>query len=553
MKCTKCQAVIKDGLTTCPYCGNNLEETKSVLPETPDKPVLPEDQGLLVEKSEPAQVIETEETKDIKEPVTSALETNTATITIPGEENLNVATPNEEVDTSNLTNNSLMPDGNIGEPSPLPTPGEKIDHIETPKEGKKGKSRKLLVMLIVVLVIVGIGGFIYYYEYQTANKRMTTFIDNMFSSTKNYSNDIITKSSGSYNVDGSLTIDDANYQATFDGTYAYDLSKKIADIKLNVSKLNIEGQDLIPSPLNLETYINDKKAYILVSNFYDKYISTDIDTESMVNTKENVNYQLIISNLKSILITSLNNTNKTQTVKKVKLDNKEEMVNIVTIKLTEANVRTIYQTFKSRVSNNQTLLEELSKLTNTSVDEIKSSIEKSEFKYNLNPSDYIELYTDLFKPDFKGLRISFKNENKTNKIEFWPNNGGYKINFNDEDKNDVKVSYSGKKTTDAKVISNNYSYNIDFKVGDKSVKASLNVKTSIDRTPNVTEVNVKNSVDYSNIPYTDIIGIQGKLKGYGTLGTMISGLLTPQEIPSEIPTNNQTTNTTTPTDNTLSQ
>lgn len=563
MKCTKCQAVIDQGVKVCPYCGTNLEPNNAnVLPNTPASPVLPEDQSMKVEEVKKADAIEntTMQNNDIKEPVTSNLATNTGVINIPTETPntsletpdapnnatvnnvaptsstpnvdtpVNVATPNVDIDTSSLTNNTLSPDGNITTPEPLPTPGgEKIGNVETPKEDKKKKSKKLLIIIIIVLVLVGAGGFIYYYEFQTSNKRVLAVVNNMLSSIKNSSNEAISKKSGTYDISASIKSGQDTTSVSFDGSYQYDLAKDLLDLKLNIKDITAAGTKYIPSPLNLEMYMKDTKAYLLVSNFYDKYISFDVSKiSSTVTTQSNdeeVNYQLLIINLKNVIKSTVNTASKTQSVKKVNINGKESLSNVVRISLNEGNVTRMYQTFINQVSSNETLLKELAKLTGYTEEELKTKLASTKFEYSLSPTDYIEVYTDLIGSKFKGLKLSVTTQGKTQSYLLIPNNGSYTIDISENNSKVGSVSYNKNSSKDNTTSTNEYKFKVSFKVGNDNYEVELNIKLGEDNTPNVSEVNVKESVNYANIPVTDWQTIQSKMNSYGTLGSMLTGIL----------------------------
>ena len=119
--------------------------------------------------------------------------------------------------------------------------------------------------------------------------------------TKSITNDKIEKTSGTYDVDFSISSANQNLAAKVNGTYAVDLSGKAIDYTVNLSSLNL-GEELIDNPVNLEIYLNESRMYVLFQNYYENYIYDEIEglrTLFDTNEQNNVDYVSMINALKT--------------------------------------------------------------------------------------------------------------------------------------------------------------------------------------------------------------------------------------------------------------
>jgi len=411
MRCQNCNNELTEGTTVCPYCNtpvnnqtNDLSAT-SVLPVTPNTPVLPTDQGMVVENVKPAVPIENIVTPDTQAiPVVKPEEVKNI---VQPEVNVSNTPVQEEVQTSNVNiqNNNVVPELNIVDvpkmdfSNPVPNntlenninpeyiapsgevlDGTKIDGIKKDdKEIKAKKKKKLIIILVIILIIGIIGGLAYYFyytQYKTSSKRIDAIVSYLTSSTKTLTNDNIEASSGSYEATINVTHDDEKFETTMSGTYAKDLVAGAYDLTINLNSL-YNNEDMITSPLNFELYYNDSKVYVLLQNFYENYIYDEIDdTYDYSNqiSQNDISYLNIVSALKTAIGTGLKGMSSNQSFGSRSIDGENKRVNILTYKVTSNNEQAFMKKFYNSLSSNTKFLTEVSNITGKTTDEIKNEL-----------------------------------------------------------------------------------------------------------------------------------------------------------------------------------
>ena len=123
----------------------------------------------------------------------------------------------------------------------------KLGNTLSNEDVKKKNKRNLIIIIAVVLVLAIIGGVAYFYyssQYKSSDRRINAIVSALTMGTKSITNDKIEKTSGTYDVDFSISSADQNLAAKVNGTYAVDLSGKTIDYTINLSSLNL-GEELI--------------------------------------------------------------------------------------------------------------------------------------------------------------------------------------------------------------------------------------------------------------------------------------------------------------------
>lgn len=557
MKCISCGNLIPDASSVCPYCNSKVEpaapvtpvfntnEGNSVVPNTPSQPVLPQDQNMVNTPVAPATPIETavstvtpvvENTSTVTEsaPVAPAQPVQPEAVNVTSVETTPVApvqsveppvqptaqvtqTPVVEPTSVAPTMNSINPQGEVID-------GTKIASTLPPKEKKSKKGLIIgLVIALIVLLIGGLAVFAYFYEFKSADKRLEAVVTNLMSFTNSVKNDAIEKSSGKYNVDVKLSYGDTTMSGALKGTYAVDLENKIMDYTFDLESLNL-GEELLPQPLNVELYLNDSKAYVLLENFYENYIYTDFpEFDEMLSSIEqnDIDYAIIINAVKNATVAGTKALSTTQSIEDVTINGVKKKTNVVKINMTAQNQKLFVNSFVRNLANNTRFTTEMAKISEYSAEQIKenmlSSLEENEYE---NSNTTIDVYTTLMGNALDGIKITIKDE-ETITAEMYPVTNGYGLNVK-EGTNDVleatiadtnKVTSTTKETT-SKVNMTLFSEGVAYKI-----EATIGIVEDVN--PKVEKVNVKNSINYQYLTQTDIMTIYDKVKNFGKLGLMI--------------------------------
>ena len=309
------------------------------------------------------------------------------------------------------------------------------------------------------------------------------------------------------------------------------------DYTLNISKLNMksEGEDLElidKDPLKLELYTAESKAYILLENFYENYIYSDIEGyDSLFEGIEqnDINYTLILQGFINAIKSGLKAASNTQTVKDVTLDGKTQKANVVTIILNKNNKKIILERIISHMKNNTKFLEEFAKLSSMSVDELKDSLDESieDMEYG-EESPTLEIITDKKGSSLLGIRLYDEKAN----FELAKVTSGYKLSFKQDQKDVFNLVYTSSSTTNSTAKETSQKIELtSYDEDNNLLKASLEIAVKDDINPKVEKINTKNSVNYQNISAEDQQKILTNISNFGNLGLLFQsffgGIMTP--------------------------
>lgn len=396
---------------------------------------------------------------------------------------------------------------------------------------KKSKNNKLILIIIIIVILIagGLGGFYYYSQYKTTEKRISSLFNGIRSLTSSISNETIEKTSGTYDLDVSLSSDEVNATAKIKGSYKRDLDAKKIDFTMDLEKLNL-GEDLITSPINIELYYGDSNIYVLLQNFYSDYIYEEVPMfdEYFNSIQQNdINYQLIITGIESAIESAINAMSKTTSVENVNINGKTVKSNVIAISMTGFNQINGVNAFYRYFLNNESLMTEIAKLNDSKLDDIKSSLEEAlneEKKYeDINATLYI--YTSMFKNELNGIKFVYTNDNKNIYFEIYPESGGYKLAVKEDDQNIFDISYSVVENRHLETIDKAYSFTGVFYSEDKANKFNVDLKMVTDVTPKDIKINVKNSVKLEYLTNEAKAEIIDKASKVGPLGLYLPDLL----------------------------
>lgn len=550
MKCISCGSELPEGTTSCPFCGNTvlpsnhkvvISDTKmnTGVPTTPETPVLPQDQNLVAQNTSELTQGEAN-VGEQKEETQSNLEPNIGVQTSMEQDHIKEETV-EPIEAEEMQETSISPvpdmidsvmdaemfnnNGELGD-------GMKIASTVAPVIAKKS-SKKIIIIaitLIITAVVAGIGVYYYMSQYKSADKRIDAVFNGMSKFAKELKADKIESKSGTYDFGISLTYGDTGLDGKVNGNYAYDLKKKIMDYTLNISTLDLklggEKTNVIDQePLKLELYTADSKAYVLLENFYEKYIYSDIEEYDELFdriSQNDVNYTVILQGFISAMKSGLKAVSNTQTVKNVTLDGKSQKANIVTIVLNKENKKIVTERAINNLKNNDSFLEEVSKLSNNTVDDLKTYFE--EILKNIEYTDEaitMEIITDTKGTTLLGILL---NSDKAS-MEFVSITNEMKLSLKEADKDVLNLTYTSKTNTTSTTKETSDKLELTSHINDQVLKVSLEGNVKDDIKPKVEKVNTKNSVNVNNISVEDQQKILNNVYNYGAIGTLIQSYL----------------------------
>lgn len=389
---------------------------------------------------------------------------------------------------------------------------------ELPKEEPK-KNKGLIIGIVagvIALVVILLGVFFYMSQFKSADKRITNVVNKAFSELK-FNNDNLEKTSGNMNVDGKVSVGSTSYSASFDVKYGVDMLEKLMNFNITLNNLNV-GMELLDEPLHVNTYIADSKVYALFSNFYDKYVYTNVDgMDEIFNVVEqnDIDYKVVVDGFKEAMIAGLKSADKKQNLK--------GMNNVIKIELTESNQKKITEAAKKSALNNDKFLTELTKLTGKDIKTLKSELENENVTENIKDTKgYIELVTNFFGSKLIELNV------KTEEIELNVKDKivSFKLVQDSKTIGEGKINLETKKN--AKTKDTTMKIEMTIYVENQAYSVDLNVKVSDDVNPSVEKTDLKNSVNIENMSQDDMLTIYDKVSKFGKLGVFISQYLTGQ-------------------------
>ena len=389
---------------------------------------------------------------------------------------------------------------------------------ELPKEEPK-KNKGLIIGIVagvIALVVFLLGVFFYMSQFKSADKRITNVVNKAFSELK-FNNDNLEKTSGNMNVDGKVSVGSTSYSASFDVKYGVDMLEKLMNFNITLNNLNV-GMELLDEPLHVNTYIADSKVYALFSNFYDKYVYTNVDgMDEIFNVVEqnDIDYKVVVDGFKEAMIAGLKSSDKKQNLK--------GMNNVIKIELTESNQKKITEAAKKSALNNDKFLTELTKLTGKDIKTLKSELENENVTDNIKDTKgYIELVTNFFGSELIELNV------KTEEIELNVKDKivSFKLVQDSKTIGEGKINLETKKN--AKTKDTTMKIEMTIYVENQAYSVDLNVKVSDDVNPSVEKKDLKNSVNIENMSQDDMLTIYDKVSKFGKLGVFISQYLTGQ-------------------------
>lgn len=550
MKCISCGNLIPDASTVCPYCNNKVEPVVanqnvqgSVIPETPTQPILPQDQGMSVLGQNQGQVapMGVPPMNQVPNQAMNPAEGSQQQVPIPSPAPvIEMPAPNQNAPVNPMAASATPMNQNPAiVPTPAPVTGVVPDGAKVgttaPKE-KKSKKGLLIVIIVIALILVVVGGGLFFYmsQYKSGNERIGEVVNEFFKSALAVKNENIELASGKYSLEGSLEVEGEKYTVKLNGLYAVDLPNGVLDYTLNAESLNMGEEIFDAGPVNLELYVADSNVYILLQNFYDKYIYSEVEGMDQIfdSIQQNdINYQTIIVGFRDAIKAGLYASGYTQTIEDVTVNGKSSKANVVRIKINKTTVNVITKAAINNLANNQMAVKELAKLLEQDEATFKEELlklkdedvvtEDAEFEEQV-----IEIYTEMFGNGLVGIKYTTKQDEATYKVEIYPVVNGYGLVVNEDSKMVAEVQYATTNKVTSSTRENTTNLSMTFYTeSNGAIKISGVVGTVEDINPKVEKVNVKNSINVNYLTTNDIIAIYDEASKHGNFGLLIQSLL----------------------------
>ena len=563
MKCIKCGNEVPENTQVCPFCNTNLSnnqvtEDTSIIPLTPNDYKLPKDQQVINQKEEtsvPTQTVDIPAppiapAQDIPTPPVAPTSDIPAPPSVPSNQ---VAQPN--IDLSNV---DLNANANAVSLDLTKVSGAKEGMTAESKPQKKFNKKKIIITAIIILLIGALtGGGIYFYmsQYKSADKRINTAIEKLFNPVNTVTNYKINEGSGSYKYSYSSSKNDDELAIEANGKYAYNLPNKQIDLIANFTRIN-DNQELLNEELNTELYLYNDKAYLLLSNFKDEYIYTDINTsydtikdiESRFNNPEellifkitnklfdsgledfskdynnyidhisknqDIDYKTILLGIKNATKTALNSGSVTQS-----FSSNSNVVRI-NVRSVDSQKRMI-KSFVNSLTNNTKAMEQISNLTGSSAETLKSKWLKNIEEMELQPLENdIVITTQTFKGGLIQIDIPYVKNNTQYVLTLIPQGTGYKIMVKSNDKEVANLIY--KKTVSKASTTETNTFVVEGKLyDDEGVEnISINLELVKDVNPVKIDVVTRDSIDYKILTPENYNEMASKIEQFGNLGVL---------------------------------
>jgi len=415
----------------------------------------------------------------------------------------------------------------INEPQIEPTPMNNIPSmnnippINNVSKEQKQPNKKLLIGLFIGIVAIVVALITCTVLLASPKKVFTTAIDKMFASADEIKGKDIKTVSGSYSLDVNLKDEDNNLgidseiidlinDIDFELNYGFDYENEIINFDLDS---NYKNNEL----LNVDLIAKDDKAYILLEDIFDKYLSTDIDglKEIFENKDLMDDTNKIITEIEKALKDALKDDYFQSKNETIKLDGKDVKVTKNILVLNDKNLEKIVKDI-AKTLNNDNFVKSLAKLTNQETKTIKDTlkdVEDNEFG-SFDEKIYISIYTKGMMKDAVGFEIKVE-DNKLTVLEDTKNNFKYTFNMDGE-----------KITGTAKIVEKDNTINMDMTTKYEGIEIVLKISTSTKYNEKIKDVNIKNSVDIEELTVEDENEITSNLSKNEALADLIETIST---------------------------
>ena len=342
--------------------------------------------------------------------------------------------------------------------------------------GEGGKSRKVLLGIIAVLVVIlGVLAGYMYFNKPTPKNVYLRVIDEFASGVNKNINklNINNKQEVKYNVGFNMKTTNSDYTEIANIINKIKLSSKTESDFIN-KKLNTSIDVLYnnSSIIDANIYLNNKDMYAEIPSLYSKLIKMpldgELDLEQIWNTFDKDSYKTVVNELTNIIKNNLKEEYFSNSVEKITVLNNEVEVNKQVLDLNSKNMVELETNIINAMLNNDKLLNALSKVTNTTVSDIKLNLNETKKEVQEAEGFVVEIYLNT----------------KNNKIEYVTiKSGEGKVELVKASDNTFNIIVDNNKVGTLTLSNKEINLNIDYegtKVTYKITETSLEMNGSFE-------------------------------------------------------------------------
>lgn len=404
---------------------------------------------------------------------------------------------------------------------------DNVSNIFETTNTKGRKNNKIIIPIILFIILLLLLGFsgLYFYLSNRPNKIVTNMI-----------NTIYDKYETAYKSENKININETPIELTGDLKIntnipgLEDLSKEQINYQLGVDSENKKlfgGLSLSEDNKKIIEaiyYMINNKAYLKLDEYEKLILIENIEDNLTTEPKESINVNAedtyyLITELKEILIDSVDMKAFKKSTDTIKINDKDTKVNKLTYELNEENMKTLDENLSKNMLKNEELLNKLSEITDTNVEDIKSELEETVEEYE----DYgkFVIYTKGINNELTmieyinketTIQIYFDND-EINKLSI--KSGIYGVDFNIKTYTDEKLdidyiinygmTITGDiKATSKKINDDKYEETLDFTINYLDYNLELTTNYNIETKDNLFEIDTNNVINANELDQNTI-------------------------------------------------
>ena len=499
MTCKNCGAQLEDGAKFCAGCGTSVDAQE------------------LVDNIMPAELTPAADSIEPVEPVVAAEPVEQQSVVTPAEQQPVVA-PVEPV---------VTPVEPVAPVQPVPTVEQPVVNNNSSIESSDEKPKKSFVGPIIgIIALLLIAGGIYFYFFNNKNKVVKDLINNAYDKLEGLSiTNSVDLDNQSVLINGDLTIT-TNIPGLEDLSgekFKYTLGTDYANKKMEFGfALDESGKNVF----DVAIYLLNNSGYLSLKDDFDKLLRFDVDefeeifSSAAVGSISESDIKYVTKAYRDILIDSLKGNDFDKSSATIVLDGKDTKVTKLTYNLTSEKAAKLANNIIDGTLKDSKLLEILSKMTGSSVDELKSELEMSKVDDTyVDDSELVtfDIYTKGFNNTFVGMDIQgiIQIRKNSDNVTIEAGMGTEKITLTIKKVSDENVvielnstiegaEFSGSLSISYKEVSaNNYAGSIVFKLSYQG--SELNITSNFTEVVGATvaDVDVTGAVDFDSLTAED--------------------------------------------------
>ncbi len=480
MLCKYCNADLKPEDKICPVCEKPVDETNNLINENVVNQVGNVSDGI----------------EDIDQSLFAPLEPQNSNVQ-PEQEQL---PENEILDLTQEQNNNYINDS-IQMPSEVNVVNNIPVNPVSEIGNKEHKNPMKFIPIIIFIFLVILLAFTFYVSRSPKmifnnliNKTYKELNSSIVTDVKNMKGNISLQTNILSSDDVSSEIFEILNNIYLGADYEIDYENKTTLVKLNTK---YDNERL----LDADVYLKNNKGYILLKDVYSKYLSTDVDDfDNMFEQVEvTEDHKVVLSEVKKAIIKSLKSDYFTKEKVDIKLNNETVAVTKNSLVLKEEVAEKIEKDVLISLKNNDKFITSLSTVTETTKDEILTSIEDELESLNsdADSSDTeitMSIYTKGLMNDLVKMDLVVASEGEKTTIE-----------FTEETDNNYSIVLNGAGSTvngSIKLLENtDETTKVEVSLTDSTsgTTIGLTIGMSIKYNAELTNVDISNSVDANTL------------------------------------------------------